>query len=329
MAVLSILLAAVSLAAIHYFLLYPLYFSPLSRIPGPKLYALTKWRLAWEDWCGRRTRTIHELHQEYGPVVRIGPNEVHFNSLTALRTLYGPASGFGRTSFYRMFDVYGKQNLFTFHSSKAHGERKKLLANAYSKSNIIRGPVAEMVSAKIQDYMRLIEEKKGEPDEIFSSLHYYSLDSITTFLYGPKHGGTFAMKGNAAHRALLGDILDPARRRLSWFAVHLPSFTKWLYSRMGLIGRVVAPLLPMRKPATYTGIRAHALKAMQEFKAAGMRGSMEDSRTIMGRLYKAVSSGVVDLDDLDVASEVADHFLAGMLPFIHRSRAHFVEITMI
>lgn len=189
MALLSILVAAVTLGILHHYLLQPLYFTPLSRIPGPRIYALTKWRLAWEDWCGRRTRTIHQLHEQYGPVVRIGPHEVHFNSLTALRTIYGPGSGFGRTDFYRMFDVYGKQNLFTFHSSQDHGDRKKLLANAYSKSNVIKGPVAEMVSQKIQDYLRLIEEKKGEPNEIFSSLHYYFLDSITNFLYGPSSGG--------------------------------------------------------------------------------------------------------------------------------------------
>lgn len=313
MALLTIVVAAATLAALHYFLLQPLHLSPLSRIPGPKLYALTKWRLAWEDWHGRRTRTINKLHERYGPVVRVGPNEIHFNSLSALRTIYGPGSEFGRTNFYRMFDVYGKQNLFTFHSSQDHGDRKKLLANAYSKSSVIRGPVAEMVSEKIQDYLRLIEERseKGESDEIFSSLHYYSLDSITNFLYGAESGGTEAMKGNQVHRALLGDILDPARRRLSWFAVHCPALTKWLYTRIGLLGRVVSPLLPMRKPATYTGIRAHALKAMQDCKAAAKVGA-GSSETIIGKLFKAVSSGLADLDDLEIASEVADHFLAGI-----------------
>jgi hypothetical protein len=114
--------------AIYRYIVHPLYVHPLSRISGPPLYALSRWRLAYEDWKGCRTRTIHGLHQRYGPAVRIGPNEVHFNSLSALKSIYGPGSSFGRTDFYRMFDVYGEQNLFTFHSSKLHGERKKLLA---------------------------------------------------------------------------------------------------------------------------------------------------------------------------------------------------------
>ena len=91
--------------------LRPLFFNPLSKIPGPKLYALTKWRLALDEWYGKRTISIHRLHERYGPVIRIGPNEVHFNSPTAMRTIYGPGSGFERTDFYRMFDAYGKMNV--------------------------------------------------------------------------------------------------------------------------------------------------------------------------------------------------------------------------
>ncbi|EME82578.1 uncharacterized protein MYCFIDRAFT_33596 [Pseudocercospora fijiensis CIRAD86] len=304
---LEILVAATALLIAAYsIILEPLSLNPLSKIPGPKLYAITKWRLAWEDWQARRTRTIHALHQKHGPVVRTGPNEVHFNSLTALRTIYGPGSGFGRASFYRMFDVYGKQNLFSFHSAKDHGERKKLLANAYSKSSVIRGHVAEMVSEKIQDYIHLLETQEN----IFTSLHYYSLDSITHFLYGT-HGATQALKGDPASRSLMTDILDgPGRMRLTWFAVHLPAFTKWLYSRVGAVERLVRLFLPMQKPLTYTGIRAHALKAMHMYTAAAAADKIDDTakNTIIGRLYQSNAK----LSDLEIASECADHFLAGI-----------------
>ncbi|KXS97339.1 hypothetical protein AC578_10737 [Pseudocercospora eumusae] len=281
---LLVLIAATTLLIAAYgIIIEPLYLSPFSRVPGPKLYAITKWRLAWEDW--------------------IGPNEVHFNSLMALRTIYGPGSGFGRTNFYRMFDVYGKQNLFTFHSAKDHGERKKLLANAYSKSNVIRGHVAETVSGKIQDYLRLLkaEGDVGGAHEIFTSLHYYSLDSITQFLYG-HHGVTQVMNGDPASRSLLVDILDgPGRRRLTWFVVHIPALTKWLYTRADAVERLAKPFLPMQKPSTYTGIRAHALKAMQKYTAAAAADKVDDTAkyTIIGRLYQSNAK----LSNLEIASE--------------------------
>lgn len=301
--------------AIYCFVIHPLYIHPLHIIPGPRFFALTRWRLAWEDLQSRRTRTIHALHQRYGPVVRIGPNEIHFNSLSALKKIYGPGSPYGRTSFYRMFDAFGEQNLFTFHSSKLHGERKKLLANVYAKSSILNGRAAGLVSGKVQQYLSLIAATNGEPEEIFRSLHYYSMDSITAFIYGPNHGGTSSMTGNATHQALLDDIINSSRRRLTWTAVHFPRLVKWLYTRSGLLETITTPFLPMQKPTTYTAIRAHALASSQSLKGSlGEKSDSEEHTTILGRLYhlQAMASSSAALSDLQIASECADHFLAGI-----------------
>lgn len=311
---------ALFLLGLFFSVVEPLYINPKAKIPGPKLFALTKWRLALEDYRGTRTRTIHRLHQQYGPVVRIGPNEVHFNSLTALRKIYGAGSGFERTTFYRMFDVYGRQNLFTFHSSTQHGGRKKLLANAYSKSSMLHGAANEqLITRNVNYYMGLLDKLNGDVNDTFKSLHYYSLDSITHFLYGPKLGGTSATLGATADRALLGDVLDPSRRKLSWFAVHLPRFTKWLYTRTGFMEFLTYPILPMKKPATYTAIRAHAREAMMKARAAFDAGNISelDSETIIGKLFSQHHESVKGkegggLDDLDIASECADHLLAGI-----------------
>lgn len=164
-----------------YLLVEPLILSPLAKIPGPKLFALTKWRLAYEDWKETRTQNIDDLHRQYGTAVRIGPSEVSFNSLSALRTIYGPGSRYGRTQFYRMFDVYGRQNLFTFHSSVEHGRRKKLLSHAYSKTSILNSSAVTMVEKKEDEFMMLIDSEPEDISDIFNTLHYYSLDNITAF----------------------------------------------------------------------------------------------------------------------------------------------------
>lgn len=294
----------------------PLVASPLRQVPGPKLFALTKWRLALEDWRGTRTPAIHSLHQEYGTAVRLSPNELSFSSLTALRTIYGAGSGYERTSFYQMFNVYGRQNLFTFASPRAHGERKKLLNHAYSKSAILKGETSKMIEVKVKHFLELLEREKETAQEIFTSLHYFSLDSITGFLYGSDFGGTKALSGDEKSRSLLNDIMNPARRKLSWFAVHLTRYTAWLYTRKGMLEQLVTKLglLPMHKPSTYTGIRAHALNAWTSFEAAPIDVKTVDANTtIMGRLWKHEQSEKPPLiDGLDIASEAADHLLAGI-----------------
>jgi hypothetical protein len=57
---------------------YRLYLSPLSKYPGPRLAALTKWWRTYKD-CAEGWSFVHgvgKLHDIYGDVVRISPTEV-------------------------------------------------------------------------------------------------------------------------------------------------------------------------------------------------------------------------------------------------------------
>jgi hypothetical protein len=64
---------------IIYLCIYRLYLSPLSSIPGPRLAALSWVYEFYYDIVlgGQYTRQIISLHERYGPIVRINPDEVH------------------------------------------------------------------------------------------------------------------------------------------------------------------------------------------------------------------------------------------------------------
>jgi hypothetical protein len=167
-----------------------------------------------------------------------------------------------------------------------------------------------MIEEKVLDYLNLIEKDPKSAEELFSSLHYFSLDSITDFVYG-NFGRTKCLKG--ANRDLLNDILDLDRQKLSWFVVHLPSFTKWLYSTTGVLEPFLRKLYPMSKPTTYTGIRVHALDAWYRFKESSNDSKNAQQYTILGNLWQShVSQKDNGLDDMEIASECADHLLAGI-----------------
>lgn len=303
-------LATLSVAYLVYHFCWSLFFSPLARIPGPKSFAFSRLTLAYEDYKGTRTRKLNELHRKYGPVVRVGPNEVAFDSLSALRTIYGAGSAFERTSFYDMFQAYGRKNMFTYASTKDHGERKRMLAHAYAKSVLLRGRNSEMIMSKANNFLELLE-REGRTSEIFSTLHYFSIDNITEFLYG-KFGKTACLEGVAKDRALISDIMDVSRRKLTWFTIHFPNFTSWLYSQTGFMGGVAQHFYPMATPTTYTGIRLHAMKACQAYSSAS-EDQRANEESVISKLWKhhrtAKENG---LDDLDVAAECADQLLAGI-----------------
>ena len=78
--------------------------SPLTKVPGPKHTLLTPLWLMIQEFTSNRRPYIHRLHEKYGPVVRLGPNEVSFASLPALKEIYtSGGSGYDKTEFYTLF----------------------------------------------------------------------------------------------------------------------------------------------------------------------------------------------------------------------------------
>jgi len=69
--------------------IYRLTLHPLTRVPGPRLAAMSNIWYAWQVREGRLLTMTKALHRRYGPAVRIGPNEVWFDSQEAFRAIYG------------------------------------------------------------------------------------------------------------------------------------------------------------------------------------------------------------------------------------------------
>ena len=71
----------------------------LAHIPGPAIACCTGfWRL-WDVRRGSAHLTHVRLHQQYGPLVRIGPNHVSIGDPKAIPTIYGLKSGFTKVEY--------------------------------------------------------------------------------------------------------------------------------------------------------------------------------------------------------------------------------------
>ncbi|KAI1355867.1 cytochrome P450 [Xylaria sp. FL0043] len=111
---------------------YRRYASPLRSLPGPFLASCTRlWKI--RSTMSENTQWEHvELHKKYGPVVRIGPNEVSFASPQVARNLLSAGKRFYKTDFYSVFPPPENPDIFTEIREEVHTMKKKVANVPYS-----------------------------------------------------------------------------------------------------------------------------------------------------------------------------------------------------
>ncbi|GAB1522346.1 hypothetical protein RhiTH_005460 [Rhizoctonia solani] len=80
---------------------------------------------------------MFELHQKYGPFVRIGPNHISIADPDALEDIYKHGNGLLKSDYYAMFRLGTHDNLFTSRDKAEHSTKRRRLAHIFSPQNIL------------------------------------------------------------------------------------------------------------------------------------------------------------------------------------------------
>ena len=134
--------ALLLLPVIVYFFVVSLksYYS-LSHIPGPFWSRLTNLpRLFWVKSYKAHEKHI-ELHRNYGPIVRFGPNMVSVGDPNAINTIYSFKQPWRKSDFYRalLLKSRGKpvEGIFATQNEAIHRILKRPVSNVYSMSYLL------------------------------------------------------------------------------------------------------------------------------------------------------------------------------------------------
>ncbi|KAF2439979.1 benzoate 4-monooxygenase cytochrome P450 [Karstenula rhodostoma CBS 690.94] len=117
---------------------YRVFFHPLAKYPGPLSYKLSGWPLVWQAYKGDR-HIWHLLdHDKYGPVVRIAPNTLSFNTTSAVHAIYGTrTANVKKGEWYKTFDIAaGTYSSFTETDREKHAIKRRWMAPAFSTESV-------------------------------------------------------------------------------------------------------------------------------------------------------------------------------------------------
>lgn len=159
----SIWLLSLCTLAFCYIFVLPYFTSPLRSIPGPFLTKFSNlWRLL-ATYGGRPELEHRRLHEQYGPVVRLGPNCVSLSDPSLVKTIYNAKGDFIKVSiiciilrarllwneanfawlqsqFYSVNDVMvGRATVATIFGTRSnahHASQQRLVHKCYRLPNI-------------------------------------------------------------------------------------------------------------------------------------------------------------------------------------------------
>ncbi|OKL56835.1 hypothetical protein UA08_07929 [Talaromyces atroroseus] len=168
--------------------IYRLYFSPLAAFPGPKLAALTLWYEFYYDVIlrGQYIFRIRDLHEKYGPIIRINPYELHISDPDYYSTLYASStSGVRRDKW----EWYTKQlstpdSMFATTGHELHRVRRAALGRFFSVSSIrrLQPLLMSKVDLLMERFRKARELKTVIPLE--HALAAFTNDIVMEYAYG-------------------------------------------------------------------------------------------------------------------------------------------------
>lgn len=203
---------------------------PLAQYPGPFWASITDLWQVYQFLTLRQPYNLTRLHEEYGPIVRYGPDKISITHEDAVSAIYPTASkSLPKTEFY---DAFGgtHPNVFGTRDEFHHSVRRRHMSHAFSMSSM------KDMEQYIDDNLSILKgriTKECHQNTVFDlkeMIHDYIIDVLGELAFSRSFGlqtsGDRSRAPPVKEHTLLGSVLG------SW-----PSMAKLL--------KKILPLLPI------------------------------------------------------------------------------------
>jgi len=183
---------------------------PLAGIPGPKRAKLTKWWSSWQVIKRNRYLSTHALHQKYGDIVRIGPNEISFNLPSVVNQIYVDTNWY-RGPYYRGVGQVEYANLVSEHDPANHAWRRQLWLHAFTTSSVQQ--YMQPLRIRVNQLLDILTKRcqGGKPVDYHAFASYFAMDFMSDMAFGAGEvgmGGFDLMNHGSDHENKWATLLD-------------------------------------------------------------------------------------------------------------------------
>ncbi|KAI3316790.1 benzoate 4-monooxygenase cytochrome P450 [Xylariaceae sp. AK1471] len=292
---LVLLFTCASLLRITLNIIYNLLYHPLAQLPGPKLAAVSNVPYSYWFLGGRQPFKILDLHLKYGPVIRVAPNEVSFNTAGSWKDIYASRHSqrtFIKSEFYDggSFAGRGVHSIVSEREVDIHAEMRRYLSSAFSDRAL--NEQEDLISQSVDNFVNLLRERPENYD-ITKGFEMLTFDIIGDLAFGESFGAVESAEPHPWITIILGALKQGA----------LVDVLK----RFPTVGKILAVLLHYQIKRLTTDTRSNEDLAIELVERRISRESPRKdflTRLLENRDEKSVSA-------LQLAAHTSDFVIAG------------------
>ncbi|KAF4586296.1 hypothetical protein EYR38_010571 [Pleurotus pulmonarius] len=155
---------------------------PLAAFPGPVCAKLTKFTAAWVTFKGKQYQFYRALHDKYGDIVRIGPNELSIRHVDAIAAILGH-DGLPKGPFwdYRA-DAGSHPPLVGVREPREHSKRRKPWNRAFSRTALRE--YERPLLGNIERLTEALDARTNQVVDMTMWMGYFALDFMGDIVFG-------------------------------------------------------------------------------------------------------------------------------------------------
>ncbi|KAL7627061.1 hypothetical protein AAE478_003837 [Parahypoxylon ruwenzoriense] len=217
-------------------IIYNIFLHPLRNFPGPLAGRATNLWRASKSVSGDMPQTVKQLHDKYGPVVRISPNELSFIESQAWKDIYGHHASYEMAKdpkFYRLLGKHAPDHIVSA-DREHHSMLRRQLAHGFSERSM--RDQEHIIAEYVDLLMRRLEENSDngrKPLDMRSWFNFTTFDVIGNLGFGSDFG---CLKKSYYHPwvgAIMLNIKDTAAMRV--IIQFLPPGFIFLLNKSGIL----------------------------------------------------------------------------------------------
>ncbi|OAA38537.1 Cytochrome P450 [Metarhizium rileyi] len=178
---LGLAIGALSICYVMLLVIYRLWLSPVAGFPGSIWPKITFWYEFYYEWIrpGQYHRKIHEMHQKYGPIIRVSPNEIHISDPPFYHELFVPFNVRRTNAYTRYARGTGFEDIFALVAThEGHKTIRDPVEKLYSRISLHE----TLVKQSAQNFCFRLDQARdaNEPINLSHACLSLAIDVATT-----------------------------------------------------------------------------------------------------------------------------------------------------